>query len=253
MVAEEVIAGLAGGVVRGVTKKIVSEMIEDFVEKLSRDKGIIATVIYFTIFKPKIFEDDIERFITSTINKIGGIKSFEEEPFRDAIHIGKSRFWLWSSITKIRDVIFYETLFSELINAIEGEEKYQETELDKELVKELGVKEDALEEINDVTLVICPDPERVRVEDVHLLIKTLFDEAVIFLASQRIALKIKIFGYKKERALNAIEGRLRRLGVLIYRGEKSEEKPVLTVVPTPSQALEKGLYEAIYSKGRWLF
>jgi hypothetical protein len=249
MVAEEMAKSIVVSVAQGVAKKIIDKIVEEHAEELSLSKDVVATIIYFTIFRPKASEEDVKEFISNTVSRIGEVKSFEEGPLRNAVYIGKSRFWLLSSITRISDIIFYEALFGELIDAIEGKEKYQETELDEELMRELGIKEDALKEINDVTLTICPDPERVRAEDVHLLVRTLFDEASNLLLSQRIALKIKIFGYRKKRALDAIEERLRRLGVAVFR---SEEKPVLTAVPTPSRMLEKELYEAIYGKGRQL-
>jgi hypothetical protein len=239
----EVAAGMALGLLKGAAKEAVKECVEVLAERLSYSKGIITSVIYFTVFEPKASEGDVREFVEKAINRVGTIENTGEGPLRMAALVGKSRFWLQSLITRLNDILFYEAMYNEFIDAIEGAAKYLEVKPEEGPAKELGIEEsEVLEKIVDVTLIIYPEG-KVRAEDVYTLIKTFYDKASELLISGRATLKIRIFGYEKDEELNIIEGRLKRLKVSTYR---SREKPILTAILMPSQMLDREVYKAIY-------
>jgi hypothetical protein len=235
----------------------VIEHLESLLESQSKNWGVITSLIYVTIFEPRVTENDIAVFIEKVINGVGKIdkdaleaSATERQDFGTPIIVGKSHFKLYYYATRLSDMLFYESLYRRLLDALEGDEtEDHEEEPDEELVEEIGLEKDkesseVLEKVTDITIVIQP-MGNVRAEDVHTLIRTIVDETN-FLHASGTTVKIRVIGYENEKKLNEIEKKLRERNVMVYR---NTEKPILTIVLSRnSQILDKDIYSIIYSE-----
>jgi hypothetical protein len=234
------------------------ERLESLLESQSKSQGAMKSLIYVTIFEPRVTEKDIVAFIEKIINGVGKIDKSaleasvtEGQNFGMPIIVGKSHFKLYYYATRLNDILFYETLYRKLLDAIEGgETEDYEEEPDEELVEEIGLEKgkesvEVLEKVTDITIVIQP-MSSVRAEDVYTLIRTIVDETS-FLHASGVTVKIRVIGYENEKRLNEIEKKLRERNVMVYR---NTEKPVLTIVLSRnSQILDKDIYSIIFSEG----
>jgi hypothetical protein len=218
---------------------------------------MITSLIYVTVFEPRVTEKDIIKFIEKIINSVGKVdksaleaSGSEEQDIGIPIVVGKSHFRLYHYDTRLSDMLFYESLYRKLIDAIEGSEteEYEEGP-DEELMEEIGLEKgkeslEVLEKVTDMTIVIQPLGS-VRTEDAHTLIQAIVDE-VNFLHATGVMIKIRVIGYENEKKLNEIE-KLRERGVMVYR---DVEKPILTIVLIRnSQILDSVIYgENLFSK-----
>jgi len=234
------------------------ERLESLLESQSKSRGVITSLIYVTIFEPRVTEKDIAEFIEKIINGVGKIDKStleasvtEGQDFSMPIIVGKSHFKLYHYATRLNDILFYEALYRKLLDAIEGgETEDHEEEPDEGLVEEIGLEKgkesvEVLEKVTDITIVIQP-MSNVRTEDVYTLIRTIVDETN-FLHASGVTVKIRVIGYENEKRLNEIEKKLRERNVMVYR---NTEKPVLTIVLSRnSQILDKDIYSIIFSEG----
>jgi hypothetical protein len=234
------------------------ELLESLLESQSKSQGVITSLIYVTIFEPRVAEKDIVEFIEKIINGVGKIdkstleaSATEGQGLGIPTIVGKSHFKLYYYATRLSDILFYEALYRKLLDAIEGSEtENHEEEPDEELVEEIGLEKgkessEALEKVTDITIVIQP-MSNVRAEDVYTLIRTIVDE-MNFLHASGVTVKIRVIGYENEKRLNEIEKKLRERNVMVYR---NTEKPVLTIVLSRnSQILDKDIYSIIFSEG----
>ena len=108
---------------------------------------MITSLIYVTIFELRVTEKDITKFIEKIINSVGKVdksaleaSGSEEQDIGIPIVVGKSHFRLYYYATRLSDMLFYESLYRKLIDAIEGSEteEYEEG-LDEELMEEIGL------------------------------------------------------------------------------------------------------------------
>jgi hypothetical protein len=234
------------------------ERLESLLESQSKSQGAMKSLIYVTIFEPRVTEKDVVAFIEKIINGVGKIDKSaleasvtEGQDFGMPIIVGKSHFKLYYYATRLNDILFYETLYRKLLDAIEGgETEDYEEEPDEELVEEIGLEKgkesaEALEKVTDITIVIQP-MSSVRAEDVYTLIRAIVDE-VNFLHASGVTVKIRVIGYGNEKKLNEIEKKLREHGIMVYR---DAEKPLLTIVLLRnSLILDKNVYNVIYGEG----
>jgi hypothetical protein len=140
------------------------------------------------------------KIIDELISRVGKIEEGVGGLLRKTAIIGKSRFQLEVQVTRLGDVLSYETLYDEFVNAMQGEAGYIAPIADEELIEELGIEKASLENVVDATLIIYP--EKAKFDDVYTLIKVLFDGVTQSLASERAVVKIRIFT-RDNRVLNA--------------------------------------------------
>lgn len=244
----------SGTVASDIITKIVTEGLGDIfaehfkkwfeekIEELAKSKGITLSVIYFTVFKPKIInEHEFIEIVNEIISKIGKIKEdMLDESSRKIVIVGKSQFLLQAFVTKLSDILLYENMYSEFIDAVLGVTEYTKSLTDEELTEELEIEGERLEEIIDATLIIHP-LENAKSDDVYILIKTVYDEISQNLSSERIIEKIRVFS-KDGKALNAKGKKLSTYGVSVYRGEGK----LTAILYLPSQILNKEIYKVVY-------
>lgn len=229
-------------VVEGAAEKIFEKLIEKLVEDLSRS-GATASVLYFTLLEPKVTAGAVESF-AKRVYGTGVLVDVKEVPVGRLLRVGKSHFALTFYVTRLGDILFYDALYSELVDALESGEGSPEVPLDDELAEELGVDRELIDRVSDVTVTVLPW-DKPRAEDVHQLISSIYSIAVQELFTDRAVLKIRIFGKGEETV--KLKSRLERLGVRVYRSERSEGTVVLTVVLlTPPQILDPRVYRTIY-------
>ena len=242
----DIISQLGKEIGKEISKEVGRGLVKEvprLLKELGRSKGFRSEV-YFTFFKPRIArEDEFIEIIRELVSNIGEI----EEPTgvslarKIVVNIGKSKFQLEILVTKLNDVLFYEKLYNELIDVMQGGTEYTATMADDELIDELGIERASLEDIVDATLVIYPE-EKVRPDDLYTLIKTLYDRVPRDLGTERAVVKIRISA-KDNKALNSIYKKLSSLNISMYRGENN----LTVVLHSPPQILDEEVYKVIFS------
>jgi hypothetical protein len=184
--------------------------IEEAIDRLKRG-GKRVVVIYFTVFKPR--EDTTEEDAISILNTLG---------IRDA------EFSIWVTFTKPSDTAYLDAMLSSVLGG-----GYPE-----------GLGGGGL---IDVTYVIIPQGSA-KVGDVYALVRELSDGAVLRLGGSRFVVKVRVFGNTGE--LGVLRNRLTGLGVYdTYLLEDGGEGELVVNLPTPSQVLDRGVYEVIFGLG----
>ncbi|MCC6015224.1 MAG: hypothetical protein LM564_05930, partial [Desulfurococcaceae archaeon] len=87
------------------------ERLESLLESQSKSQGAIKSLIYVTIFEPRVAERDIVAFIEKIINGVGKIDKSaleasvtEGQDFGMPITVGKSHFKLYYYATRLNDI-----------------------------------------------------------------------------------------------------------------------------------------------------
>lgn len=194
----------------GVTTSAAT--IEEAVGRLKRG-GKRVVVIYFTVLKPR--EDATEEDAISILKALGT---------RDA------GFSIWVTFTKPSDTVYLDAMLSSVLGG-----GYPE---------DLGVGGGGL---LDVTYVIIPQGS-VKAGGVYDLVRGLCDSAVLRLGGGRFVVKVRVFGSTGE--LGVLRSRLTGLGVYdTYLFEDGGEGELVVNLTTPSQVLDRRVYEVIFGLG----
>jgi len=246
---------LDGGATLHVTKDIGIEigtevlkksLIDYLTETLSKYKGTRQSIIYFTIYRPiTTRENELIEILRELMSEVGKVEGHIEEtyPHTMIINIGKSRFHLIITVTKLGDILFYDELTNIFIDEVQGVIESPTLTTDDELLEALGIEKADLEDVVDATLVIQPE-EKARSDDVYALISFLYDVAVQNLSSERVVVKIVIYT-KDAKATNNIFNILKKLSSSDISLYKSENK-LTVVLSKPTQILNKQIYKDIY-------
>jgi len=215
--------------------------LKDLVEKLSRREGVTSSIIYFTIhpIPLKITGEELIEIIEELIGRVGTIEESASALLRRTVIIGKSRFQLEVQVTRLVDVLSYETLYDELVNVMQGGAGDNALIEEEELIKELGIDKASLENVVDATVIIYP--EKVKFNDVHTLITVLVDGIKQILGSEGVVVKIRVSS-RDDRVLNAMLKKLSPLGVPVYRGEHT----LTVVLYLPTQIVNTKVFKVIY-------
>jgi hypothetical protein len=246
----EVGASLGLEVLKDLTKEGIRKVIEEQIEKHVLERKTMESVIYFTMFNPRVSSIDVNEFLENIANSAGQKVPVEVFSQNIYLQVGKSKFVIDAYTTKLGDILFYDAMYQKLLDALEGGEAQYEVNAieNKELAHEFGIDDSRyLEKISDITVIILPFG-RPRAEDVYKLIQVIYDKGGQDLGTDRAIAKITIYAPPGSRELNDIEKKLRDLRVRVYRLSNKIEKLVV-VLSTPSQILNGKVYKAIYGGG----
>jgi hypothetical protein len=238
-----------------ILKDLISEFlrikIEEYVEKQVRETRSIGSLIYFTIFNPRVSAIDINEFLENLVMSVGQ-KVPKESPWHIHLLVGRSQLIINAYITKLSDILFYEAMYRELVDALEGDEQYEDNAVEnRDLAHEFGLEDSrVLEKISDITIVIFP-LGKPRIEDIRKLIQAIYDKGAQDLGTDRAVVKIAIYAPLRSKDLNDIEKKLRNLRVRVYRSSNNVEK-LIAILSTPGQILSDEVYRAIYGGINWL-
>ena len=184
--------------------------IEEAVARLRRE-GKRIVVIYFTVLKPR--EDTTEEDAIS---------------IPKALRIRDVDYSIWVTFTRHSDTAYIDAMLSSMLSG-----GYPEG---------LSAGEGGL---LDVTYVIIPQGN-VKASDVYALVRGLSDSAVLRLGGSRFVVKVRVLGNTSE--LRVLRNRLTMLGVYDTYLLEGEGELVVNL-PTPSQVLDRGVYEVIFGLG----
>jgi len=186
--------------------------IEEAIDRLRRG-GRRVVVIYFTVLKPR--GDATEEDAISILK---------------ALRTRDADYSIWVMFTKHSDTAYLGAMVSGVLGG-----GYPEG---------LGVGGGGL---LDVTYVIIPQGN-VKAGGVYALVRGLSDSAVLRLGGSRFVVKVRVFGNTGE--LGVLRSRLTGLGVYdTYLLEDGGEGELVVNLPTPSQVLDRGVYEVIFGLG----
>jgi len=247
---EELATSLGQKILKDAILEFLSEKIEKYVEQKVRAEKSIETILYFTVFNPKGPSSSINEFLEDLLKSVDRRIEVKEEPWKTRLLVGKSQFIVEIHITRLRDILFYDMIYQELLSALEdGEGEFRIVE-DEGLPRELGSDEpQVLEKISDITIVIYPYG-RPRAEDVHRFVQMVYDRVAQDLGVDRAVVKIRIYGPPKSKELSNIEKRLKELKIRVYRSYGDGDLESLTaILTTPSEILSDKVYKAIYGGG----
>ena len=250
-----ILSPITSGILEGVTERLTKNAFEEFINKLKRErKGERKAVIYFTIFKPG--EDITEKDAGDILNTLGisGRKDIEGMKADAVIKIGDTEFLIWITYTKLSDVFYFDTILDNIMHFSSGDYDKIQLQLDDELPKDLGISE-SMERLLDITYIIVPHG-KVRVDDVYDLMKKLSDRASLKFDSSKYVVKIRIFDCTIE--LEKLQNKLTELGIYnahilkdetkCEKDENGYEGELVVNLLTPSQILNKKVYETIFGK-----
>jgi hypothetical protein len=225
--------------------EILAKRIEKYIEEKALSRKSVESIIYFTMFNPRVSDSSASEFIKDLLKNVDQKVEIKEFPWKTLYLVGKTVFIIEFYVTKLGSILFYDAIYREFIDALEVGNR-PELVKDKDLPSELGLNDpQILEKISDITIVISPY-EKPRAEDVYRLIKIIYDKGAQDFGVDRSVAKIRIYGPNKSRELNNIEKKLRELKVRIYRSSNNIEK-LTVVLNTPSEILNERIYKAIYS------
>jgi len=246
-ITSEAITGAVEGIFRGAIEKIIN--------RLKRErKGERKAVIYFTIFKPR--EDITEKDAGDILNTLGipGRNDIEGIKADAVIKIGNTEFLIWITYTKLSDVFYFDTMLSNIEYFLIADYDKIQLQLDEELPKDLGISE-SMERLLDITYIIIPQ-DKVRADDVYELMKKLSDYASSKFDSSKYVVKIRIFDCTNE--LEKLRNKLTELEIYnthllkdktkCEKDENEYEGELVANLLTPSQILNKKVYEAIFGR-----
>jgi len=252
---EHILSPIASEAITGAVKGIIRDAIEEIIDRLKRGrKGERKAVIYFTIFKPG--EDITEKDAGDILNTLGipGRKDIEGMKADTVIKIGDTEFLIWITYTKLSDVFYFDTILDNIMHFSSGDYDKIQLQLDDELPKDLGISE-SMERLLDITYIIVPHG-KVRVDDVYDLMKKLSDRASLKFDSSKYVVKIRIFDCTIE--LEKLQNKLTELGIYnahilkdetkCEKDENGYEGELVVNLLTPSQILNKKVYETIFGK-----
>ena len=186
--------------------------IEEAIDRLRRG-GRRVVVIYFTVLKPR--EDATEEDAISILK---------------ALRTRDADYSIWVTFTRHSDTAYLDAMLSGMLSG-----GYPEG---------LGAGGGGL---LDVTYVIIPQGN-VKAGGVYALVRGLSDSAVLRLGGSRFVVKVRVFGNTGE--LGVLRSRLTGLGVYdTYLLEDGGEGELVVNLPTPSQVLDRGVYEVIFGLG----
>ena len=171
--------------------------------------------IYFTVFKPRVGATEEDAY--SILNTLG---------------IRNSGFSIWVTFTKASDTAYLDAMLSSIMFPSGG--------------GQLGGEPEGL---LDVTYIIIPQCG-VKVDDVYALVRGLSDSAVLRLGGGRFVVKVRVFGNTSE--LGVLRNRLTGLGVYnthLLGGECEGEGELVVILLTPTQVLDRGVYEVLFGVG----
>jgi hypothetical protein len=246
----EVGASLGLEVLKDLTKEGFRRVFEEQIEKRVLERKTMESVIYFTMFNPRVSSIDVNELLENIANSAGQRIPVEVFSRNIYLQVGKSKFVIDAYTTKLGDILFYDAMYQKLLDALEGGEAPYEVDVieDKDLAREFGIDDSRyLEKISDITVIILPIG-RPRAEDVYKLIQVIYDKGGQDLGTDRAVAKITIYAPPRSGELNDIEKKLRDLRVRLYRLSDEIEKLVV-VLTTPSQILNDKVYRAIYGGG----
>ena len=184
--------------------------IEEAVARLKRE-GKRIVVIYFTVLKPR--EDTTEEDAISILK---------------ALRIRDVDYSIWVTFTRHSDTAYLDAMVNSMLSG-----GYPEG---------LSAGEGGL---LDVTYVIIPQGN-VKASDVYDLVRGLSGSAVLRLGGSRFVVKVRVLGNTSE--LGVLRSRLTGLGVYDTYLLEGEGELVVNL-PTPSQVLDRGVYEVIFGLG----
>ncbi len=194
----------------GVTTSTTT--IEEAVARLRRE-GRRVVVIYFTVLKPR--GDATEEDAISILKALG---------IRDVDYS------IWVTFTRHSDTAYLDAMLSSVLGG-----GYPEG---------LSAGGGGL---LDVTYVIIPQGN-VKAGGVYDLVRGLSDSAVLRLGGSRFVVKVRVLGNTGE--LRVLRNRLTELGVYdTYLLEDGGEGELVVNLPTPSQVLDRGVYEVVFGLG----
>ena len=238
-------------ILKDFIKEGLREMIEKYVEEQVRKTRTVGSIIYFTVFNPRVSTVSINEFLEDLAKSVGQKVPMKEPSGSLHLLIGKSQFIIYAYATKLSDILFYDAMYRELVDALEGgEEQYEGSAVEnKDLAYEFGLEDSrVLEKISDITVVIFP-LGKPRAEDVHKLTQAIYDRGVQALGSDRAVVKISIYAPSRSKGLNDVEEKLRDLHVRVYRSSNNDVEKLVVVLNVPSQILSDKVYRAIYGGG----
>jgi len=197
-------------IMSGVTTSATT--IEEAVARLKRG-GKRVVVIYFTVLKPR--EDATEEDAISILK---------------ALRTRDAGYSIWVTFTRHSDTAYLDAMVNSMLSG-----GYPEG---------LSAGGGGL---LDVTYVIIPRGN-VKAGDVYALVRGLSDGAVLRLGGSRFVVKVRVLGNTGE--LGVLRSRLTGLGVYdTYLLEDGGEGELVVNLPTPSQVLDRGVYEVIFGLG----
>jgi hypothetical protein len=223
--------------------------IEKLVEKQVLERKTIGSIIYFTMFNPRISTINLDEFLEGLVKSVGQ-KLPTREPFQ-RVHlllIGRTQFIIDAYVTKLSDILFYDRMHRELVDALEGGEERYEIDMSEseDLARELGLEDpQILEKISDITIIMSPRGKP-RAEDVHELIRVIYDKGAQDFSVDRAVVKITIYAPSGSKDLDDIDKKLRGLRIRTYRLPFNDIEKLIVVLNTPSQILGDKVYRAVY-------
>jgi hypothetical protein len=197
-------------IMSGVTTSATT--IEEAVARLRREgKRVVA--IYFTVLKPR--GDATEEDAISILK---------------ALRTRDADYSIWVTFTRHSDTAYLDAVVNSMLSG-----GYPEG---------LSAGGGGL---LDVTYVIIPRGN-VKAGGVYDLVRGLSGSAVLRLGGSRFVVKVRVFGNTGE--LGVLRSRLTGLGVYdTYLLEDGSEGELVVNLPTPSQVLDRGVYEVIFGLG----
>jgi len=230
-----------------VLKDMILELLEKYIEERVRATKSIESILYFTVFNPKGLSSSINEFLEDLSRSVDRKIEVKEGPWNTRLLVGKSQFIVETHVTRLRDILFYDAIYQELLSALESEEEELRVDEDEDLPRELGLNNpQILEKISDITIIIYPYG-RPRAEDVYRFVQIVYDRVARVLGVDRAVVKVKAYGLSKSRELSSIEKKLRELKIRVYRSSGDGDVENLTVIlTTPIEILSDKVYKAIY-------
>ena len=197
-------------IMSGVTTSATT--IEEAIDRLKRE-GKRVVVIYFTVLKPR-----------------GNATEEDAISILKALRTRGADFSIWITFTRHSDTAYLDAMVNNMLSG-----GYPEG---------LSAGGGGL---LDVTYVIIPRGN-VKAGGVYDLVRGLSDSAVLRLGGSRFVVKVRVFGNTGE--LGVLRSRLTGLGVYdTYLLEDGSEGELVVNLPTPSQVLDRGVYEAVFGLG----